>query len=68
MLFILMVIRGDSQQVDVFLFRTLNKDFFVEIKAIDGDKLVEFAHVIEMCFVGVRVAEGEIDPFLFTFK
>ena len=63
-----MVIRGDSQQVDVFLFRTLNKDFFVEIKVVDGDKLVEFAHVIEMCFVGVRVAEGEIDPFLFTFK
>lgn len=68
LLFVFVVVGGNGKKVDISVFGAFGEDFFVEVEVVDIEVVVEFVKVVEVSLVGVRVAESEVDPFLFTFK
>lgn len=67
-LFILMIVRGDGEEVDISVFRAFGQNFFIKVEIVDVEKVVELIDVVEVGLVGVGVTEGKVDALLFTFK
>ena len=59
-----MIIRSNSEKVDLSFFRTVGKDFFVKVKLLTKEKVVEGVEVAEMLSVGEGISKGEEDCFL----
>ena len=60
--------RGDGDEMEVSFFWTSSENFLVEVELILVEAVVEVVDVVEVGAMGVGVAEGEIDLFLFTCK
>lgn len=60
--------RGDGDEMNVSLFWASSENFLVEIELILVEAVIEIVDVVKVGAMGVGVAEGEIDLFLFTCK
>lgn len=63
-----MIMRGYRQQMDISALRTFDNDLFIKVEIVTVEMIVEFVEIAEMGLVGIGVAEGKVNPFLFTFK
>jgi hypothetical protein len=47
---------------------TFDKDLLIKVEIINVQVIVKVINIVEISVVGVGVAEGKVDLFLFTFK
>ena len=65
---IFMVMWGNGKQMNIPPLWTFDKDLLIKVEIINVQVIVKVINIVEISVVGVGVAEGKVDLFLFTFK
>ena len=62
--FVLVVVGGDGEEVNLSFLRTEDEDFLVEVELVAEEEVVEGVKVLQVFGVGEGISEGEEDGFL----
>ncbi len=65
---VFMVMGGNREQMNIPALWTFDQDLFVKVEIVNVQVIVKVVNIVEVGLVGVGVAEGKVDLFLFTFK